>query len=357
MDRVAAMSLPRLGLAAFACVVLCSAPALAEDPVPPPSAEPSPRRGPIESNEEWVLVQNRLTLPPISPDPLGRSQTRLRLDFDWGNDFGWSQNVKGENPADRRFLVDAEHRTLALDVRRGISERVSVGLRVPLQWRGGGMLDGIIDAFHRAVTRPLGLPDSGRPFFRQDLFRVLGRDAEFRPVGWGGKAGTGLGNVEASFWWAAQQPADPDRWTGALVARLGLPTGAGPFRAHGVQAGLQYAVARRLSRRIDAYLGLGMVGFSDDEAEGIRYASARLHGFVALEWRAARRFSLLLQTDGSSRLVTNLAAYPAMQSYLKIASKIDLSGRLTLEAGFTENLVSQAATTDFGIFLGLARRF
>src|SRR5262245_4229562 len=182
--------------------LLFAAAALARGQEPADDDRPG-RRGPVESREEWLLLQDRLTLPPISPDPLGRGRTRLRLDFDWGSDFGWSQNVKGENPGDRRFLVDGEHRTLSLDVRRGLSDSVSVGLLVPLQWRGGGILDGVIDRFHRAVTHPLGLPDNGRPVFLRNQLRVLGRDDQSHPVVWNGAAGTGLGNVEASLWWTA----------------------------------------------------------------------------------------------------------------------------------------------------------
>ena len=46
-----------------------------------------------------------------------------------------------------------------------------------------------------------------------------------------------------------------------------------------------------------------------------------------------------------------------MQSYLRMGAKVDLARRWRLEAGFTENLEDQQATTDFGIFAGIVRRF
>jgi Protein of unknown function (DUF3187) len=342
----------RLALLSFACVAL-SSPLRAQSETASPA--PPERRGPIEAREEWLLIQGHLTLPAISPDPLARGQTRMRLDFDWGSDFGWSQYPKGENPIDRRFLIDGEHRAVALDVRRGITDRLGVGLRLPLDWRGGGILDGVIDRFHRAITHPLGLPDSGRPVFLRNQFRIEGRDAEFHPVVWDGRPGTGLGNLEGSLQWTVHR--NSDGWTGAMVGRVSLPSGSGPFRSHGLEGGLQYAAAHRLSLRLDVYLGTGVVFFSDDERDGIQYSSTQIQGFAALEWRVARRFSLHFQTDGSSRLVENLARYPGMQSYLRIGGKLDLSDRLVLEGGFSENLVYQAVTTDFGIFLGLLKRF
>jgi hypothetical protein len=40
-----------------------------------------------------------------------------------------------------------------------------------------------------------------------------------------------------------------------------------------------------------------------------------------------------------------------------MGAKVDLSRRWRLEGGFTENLADQQATTDFGIFTGVIRRF
>jgi hypothetical protein len=264
--------------------------------------------------------------------------------------------MKGEVSGDRRFLVDGEHRTLALDLQRGISDAVSVGVRLPLRWRGGGILDGIIDGFHENVTRPLGLPDNGRPQFATDQFRASGRDDQLRPVVWRGRAGTGLGRVELSAQWSVHG-RDRRGFAGALVGRVGLPTGGGAFHASGIEGGLQWAAACALGRRVDVYLGAGGVLFGATEVDGIRYERARFHGFAVFEWRPFRRLSVLVQTDGSSRLVTNLARYPAFQSYLKIGGRVDLAGRTSLEGGFTENLFGQDVTTDFGIFLGLTRRF
>jgi hypothetical protein len=325
------------------------------------SADDDPRQrrsraaGPVEGRDEWLLSQDRLTLPAFSPYAMGRGRTELRVHFDWGSDFGWDQDLAGEVPHDRRYLVDGEHRTLEVDLRRGIGDRLAVGLRVPLRWRGGGILDPIIDAFHRVVTDPLGLPDNGRPEFLRNRLRALGRDGQGRPVEWTARGGTGVGSLELSA--ARTLHTRPEGWTGALALRLVLPTGTGPFASSGLAAGVQYAAARPLGRRVDVYLGAGAAAFTDRESHGIRYEPARVHVFSALEWRPARRWSLLVQADGSSRLVANLARYPGVQSYLRIGAKVALSERLRLEGGFVENMVNQDATTDFGIFLGLTTRF
>lgn len=132
--------------AAFLLIALaCADVARGQEPLNPADATIRPaRRGPIEWREEWLLAQPRLTLPATSPDLLPPGENQLRVDFDWGNDFGWSQEVVGEVPGDRRFLVDGEHGTLGVALRHGMTRRLEVGFRLPVHWRGGGLLDGVI---------------------------------------------------------------------------------------------------------------------------------------------------------------------------------------------------------------------
>ena len=314
-------------------------------------------RGPFEAREGWLLAQNRLSLPATTPDALAPGETRLRVDLDWGNDFGWSQPIAGEVPAGRRFLVDGEHSTLGLEARHAVREDLSVGVRVPLHWRGPGALDGVIDWWHR-VLAPLGVPDSGRTRFASHRFRVLGRDQELQPVVWEGRPGYGLGDVEMDARWTVRGAGSGgNRWRGALVARAALPTATGPFDSSGAALGVQAVGARGLGSAFDVYLGAGATVSSESDAQGIAYEPVRIQGFLALEWRAGRRWSVLAETSAAGRLVTNLDSYPGLQSYLRMGTKIDLSPRWRLEAGFTENLVDQNATTDFGIFSGIVRRF
>src|SRR4029079_10509904 len=169
-----------------------------------------------------LLAQPRLTLPSISPDCLPKGRTDLRLDLDWGNDFGWNQDAPGEAPRDRRFLVDGEHRTLALQARRGLRQGLDLSVRLPVEWRGGGVLDGVIDWFHRVT----GFPGNGRNSFLSDGLRVTGRDESRQTVEWSGE-GMGLGRLELQ----ARRPAfgaGSSAARAAFVGTLALPTATGP---------------------------------------------------------------------------------------------------------------------------------
>ena len=45
------------------------------------------------------------------------------------------------------------------------------------------------------------------------------------------------------------------------------------------------------------------------------------------------------------------------QLFERLGFKRDVGARTTLEGAFSENLKNQQATTDFGVYLALARRF
>jgi hypothetical protein len=295
--------------------------------------------------EEFLLASPRLTLPTLSPDALARGETRLRIDLDWGNDFG--RDVPN-------FLVDGEHRTLALTLRRGASDRVTLGARLPLRWRGGGSLDHLIDAWH-GVTNRLGLPDNGRALYLLDQFRVAWRRDDGTGVVWGAQAGTGLGKLELSGQWSALG-GSASRSSLAVVGRAALPTGTGPFAGGGIEGGLQIVGARGLGRRLDGYLGIGGTLAAGGLQQGVDCVPARAHGFLALEWRPGRLWSLLAQVDGASRLVQDIRQYPALQSYVRFGAKRDVGTLWTAEAGFTENIKNQQSTTDFSIWLAFTRR-
>jgi hypothetical protein len=304
------------------------------------------RRGPLEVREEFLLAQPRLSLPSLSPDPLAAGEDRLSLGLDWGSDFA----LKGTGP-DLTHVVDGEHRTLALDYRRGISPRVTLGLRVPVRWRGPGVLDGLIDGWHRVS----GLPDNDRGLYPNGRFVMAARDALGRPLEVADDPGAGLGNVELSGLWAAR--VRPRGLAVSLVARVELPTATGPFGGTGAHAGAQAVVAHPLGRTVDVYSGVGATLFTREDQAGLDYARWRGQGFATLEWRAARTLSILVEMSAASRLIDNVADYPGLQMYFRMGAKLDLGERWRLEGGFVEGVSSIQATTDFGVQAGVARTF
>jgi uncharacterized protein DUF3187 len=332
---------PRLLLVAF---VLVPTPVLAADDQSAPD-------GPVEIRDEQVLAQDRLTLPPIGPDTVPAGRWSAHVQYLWCNSFGWAQDIPGEFPYDRRFLVDGETGTLDLSVARGLGENTQLALRLPLRWRGGGVLDGLIDAWHRALS----LPDGGRPFFLKDAFRVEGITPSGQPFSWNDETGAGLGNLEVEGRWRFHYEGRWG-WRAALSFRVALPTGTGPFGEDAVGAGLQAVAAKRLGGPLDLFLGMGALVQGGGPVRGVEYETGRVHGFLALEWRVFHWIHLVGETDIASRLVSGIDLYPGLHWITNVSGRIPLSRRTRLELGFTENFKNQASTTDFGLHFGLLVR-
>ncbi len=308
-------------------------------------------RGPAEIRDEHLLAQPRLTLPPVSPATTPAGHWSFEVGVLWSNSFAWEQNVPGEHPAMRNFLIDGEAHTLDLTLRRGLRPDLDLSLRVPLRWRGGGVMDGLIDWWHRTLS----LPDGGRPLFPTNAFQVDGtRNDGGGRFSWDDQAGTGLGDLElASRWRFAGQASGG---SAALVARVSAPTGTGPFAGNGPAGGLQLVGRRPLGRRVDVYAGLGGTVQPRGPVRGIAYEPARLHGFLAFEWRPWDRFSLVAETNAASRLVANILDYPGIHWLLDVSGRLQLGRRTRLDLGFTENFKDQLSTVDFAVYAGIGFR-
>jgi Protein of unknown function (DUF3187) len=315
-------------------------------------AADAPATSPLEWREHWLLARGRLALPAASSHALPEGHTTIGVDFDWGNDLGWDQPHPGESPESRSFLVDGEHRTLTVEIRRGVSHGLDLGLRVPLEWRGGGVLDGVIDWFH-GFTKRLGLPDNGRSTFVRDLLRADLYHGGQR-LAWDDRFGAGLGRLELSARWSIQ---DRGSDSAALIGRLALPTGTGPFAGGGTAAGLQVVGSRALGRATGTFGGLGATLGGERRVGDVEYTWLRPEGFLGLERRLGRRWSVLAQSNAAGRLITNIDHYSGIQWYLTLGGRLRLDSGWTVEGGFTENIASQQATTDFGVQLGVTRAF
>ncbi len=335
---------PLAALAVGALLLAAAAPCRAQaSPVPE-------RRGPSEIRDEHVLAQPRLTLPATSPWTAAEGRWAFGVAVLWSNSFSWDQDVPGEAPAQRAFLLDGETLTFDASVRRGLRAGLDVALRVPVRIRGGGIMDGLIDAWHRA----LGFPNGNRPDFLRNAFRVEGTTTTGGAFSWSDHAGTGLGDVEAETRWRFVDggAASPSL---AVVARVSLPSGTGPFAGNGPAAASQLVLAAPAAGAVDVYAGLGATAQGRGPVRGIEYEPLRLHGFLALEWRPWRRVSLLAETNAATRLVANIESYPGTHWLLNVTGRVDL-GRTRLDLGLTENLKSQLSTTDFALYAALSLR-
>lgn len=324
---------------------------LAAPPALRPAFSDDLPRGPVEIRDGQLLAQPRLTLPALSPHTTRQGAWALQVSALWANSFSWMQDVPGEEPEDRRFLIDGESLALDLHVRRGLGPNLDVGLRVPVQGRGGGSLDGFIDWWHRVMHTP----DGDRPLFLKDAFRVEGVTTRRDAFSWNDSSGFGLGAIELEARYRIRDGASTCA-SAALVGRVSLPTGTGPLQGAGFGGGGQLVTDVPLSGSFDLYAGLGFTAQETGPVRGIEYSPLRADGFVALEWRPWRRLSLVAETNAASRLVENVDRYPGVHWLVNVTGRLDLGKRTRLDVGFTENIWSQLTTTDFALYVGLGLR-
>jgi len=327
-------------------LALAAAPAAAQ-----PDLTAAPSRGPTEIRDAHLLAQPRLTLPALSPHTTRRGAWDFQVSALWANSFSWVQDVAGEEPKTRRFLIDGEALVLDARLRRGLTHNLDVGVRVPVQGRNGGTLDDFIDWWHRVAH----LPDGDRPFFRQDAFRVEGLTTDGTAFSWNDQTGFGLGDVEIDARWRVRDGARSSASV-AVVARASLPTGTGPFDGNGAGGGAQLVLGAPLSPSFDLYAGAGLTAQDPGPVRGVLYEPARAHGFLALEWRPWQRLSLVAETNAASRLVENIDGYPGLHWIVNVTGRLDIGRRTRLDLGFTENLLSQLTTTDFALYVGFGIR-
>ncbi len=312
-----------------------------------------PRRGPVEVRDPYLLAQPRLTLPATSPDTLGCGVTSLRAQLTSGNSFGWGQSETGESPADRQFLVDGESRTLEVVAMRGVTPDLDLGLRLPLQWRGAGWSDPLIDTFHELTS--FVTMDNMRGDFRTNAFRIEGRTYGGDVFNADRDTGTGLGDVEAIARWRFRD-GGRDGTSLAAVGRVTLPTGTGPFDAGGIGVGLQVVGARRVAPKLDVFAGVGGTWFSDTHDMGFTYEAVRGQVFAAVEWRPARTWSLVYEMDYTTALVDDVVRFHPQHFIMNLAAKIDVRPDTVLELGFIENFIHQQSTVDIAIYVGVELR-
>ena len=71
---------------------------------------------------------------------------------------------------------------------------------------------------------------------------------------------------------------------------------------------------------------------------------------------AAHGWSLIVETDYATSLLSDVARWKGFHWYLNVGAKVDVGPGATLELGFTENLVDQQATADVVGYFGLELR-
>ncbi|HXH28102.1 MAG TPA: DUF3187 family protein, partial [Candidatus Polarisedimenticolia bacterium] len=128
--------------------------------------------------------------------------------------------------------------------------------------------------------------------------------------------------------------------------------------SHGgdIDLGASLAVSGRAGRTY-LYGTVGYARFGKDRFRGIPIRDGQTTALFAVEWRVRPRNAMIFQYLWTQGLVPGFAPFSAPSNEVTLGWKWEVAGPTLLEAGVIENLISFDNSPDFGVHVGVTRRF
>ncbi len=338
-----------------ACLI--SSPAGAQGAAENPAySEP---RGPIPIRNGRAFNQLVLQFVPESPDTLSSGKTKLGLQFDIFN------NLLIPNPRGSSVEEDYEEQRLLLSWRKGLGHGSEMGVFLPIRYRNGGFMDGLLREWHGLWGIPNRTRDDrlGRRSSSDFRSRLKWIDSQGNALV-DAKTAFGLGDVSAT--WKREIGRRTPR--SALAARIGIkaPTGnpgqvlgSGSFDA-GISLDGRYNVRRTLI--LFGNVGRVLSGGATRVPHAQRWVTDVM---AAAEVRLNNRDSYLFQMEGNTLVVrTGNVRADEPQSTFTFGYQRVLDRHLVFHGSFSENGDWSAYSStffggvgpDFTVSLGLTWR-
>lgn len=252
-------------------------------------------QGPIPLRDPRPANLLFLQFLPDNAVPLRNGEVRIGVQLDLIN------NLLIPSPRLGATVVeDNEYQRLLFSWHRGYFHNTELSVYIPVEWRNGGILDGIIRAYHRLFGLPANAEDDplGRdhwPMYRS-IWQII--DAQGHVLL---NQGNAFGLGETTF--IVKRGLLPVTSRGTMAMRFGikLPTGntALLLGSGNVDVGLSLDARYILGRNAIVYMNMGGVLLGHP-----RHLPHPLggvgQGAIAIEYRANNRDSFVLQIDASS---------------------------------------------------------
>ena len=243
-------------------------------------------------------------LPPTEGGqitPSGRSKLRLVMDI--------ANNFSSDSSSDETLLFDGETSRLTCSLRHGFGDQWETGLDVPIISHQGGMLDGLIENWHKSF----GLPQGGRDDApRNQLHYSYTETDEKEDIDFS-NSGTGLGDTSIYLAYQLNQNPPSVRRYIALRGGIKLPTGnsdhlrgSGGTDLHIRLAGSDGETLKNYGITLFSSVGLLWLGqgeiLSDKQHRTVGFGS------LGLGWAPLNYVTFKIQIDGHSAfmLIANL---------------------------------------------------
>ena len=317
------------------------------------SAREYPAFGPLTVRNQNPLYLQTLGLEPARAVSLEKGNAEFRLDIAYSNIF------EREASATNEMNLDMELMRLALHAVYGLTGDLDIGLEIPLFTTWGGFLDAFIQEFHKFF----GLPNGGREFTQNDLYRYrfyssgnLIYDAP--------QTNFSLGDLRLRL---KKKLSDEKKFVPglSLFADIKLPTGSGK---HGISNeafdfGLGLALEKSY-KRVHGYLNAEYIVTGASTALEDFMRNYMLAYAAAVEVTLLDSWSVIAQVNGSTPLLANtgMESWDGVPLDLVIGFRgceKEMFGRhdLIWQVGFSEDVLSEGPSVDFTAFISMGIRF
>ncbi len=301
--------------------------------------------GPLSLRGQSALQIHHLSLTPSAPSTLHTEQWEAQVLTTWVNRWNISEG---------RFFIDNETLRLAAKLKYGMTERLQVGIEVPVLWRGGGIMDSMIDGFHKTF----GLSRKRRDEFPENSFRVeFDQEDGSRFLLDEDDTGIGLQDIVVSS--QATLTCGGTFWPSlAAGLSISLPTGR-EEKLYGT-TGFDLSLALLFAKRLDhlyLYLNGGYTRFGTEDIGGVELKKDQWTLFSGLEYRLWKRTSLILQNLINSAVARDFFEFSEFTDEITWGIKSELSPGLVMEFSFIENIINFKNSPDFGLHFGMTYRF
>jgi hypothetical protein len=248
--------------------------------------------GPFEVRDPSILGELRAAPMARSPRTLKPFELEIGVRQTQESTYVFADDTSATSDGEplHRLTVDAETRDTNLVLRMGVLPRLELGAELDaVHFQGGGFLDGLITAFHRAW----GMGTLRRDRVPLHSYIVEGTQADGRPVSFP-RTGTGLGDAVLTprvllFEGGEYHPAV------ALTLQLWMPTASPLFEhAHGLAETLSLDASKRLLQLpVVFYAGGAYTYYDEATVHGLSLTRHRFMGYVGFEWEVTPRISLV----------------------------------------------------------------
>lgn len=296
--------------------------------------------GPVEMRDQHPLALMHLSAIPQSPEVLSKGETAGRLSFAWSNTLNRRKDT---------YLIDAETRVIDSTLRYGITDSSEVQFLLPIVYRGEGILDPILDDWHKMF----GLPRGKRDKVDDNGFSLSGENddgSEFALTG----SGTRLGNLQLGLKSLFTKGDDTSpAWAGLI--QLSLPTASGSYGHESLDVGLSLFGSKRWDD-LSSYWGANYMYYGDPETQNLRFRQHRFSGYSGAEYRLFSWLQPYIGVLVKNGLLDGVSKFPNYSVYLDTGFYIPITEDTKLEFLFRENPTPRDGTVDATGLLAISCR-